>query len=249
MNMFTITSRTNEKIKAACRLRDSSRQRKSEGLFFIEGARLCADAASSTEVVRLLITPRAREKYKAEAAFIEERAKEIYEINTDCALKLADTASSQEIFCICKTLDKTADIDKIYGSDRVIALENIQDPANLGAIARTAEALGIGAMALCGCCDIYNQKAQRASMGSLLRLRTAEFDNIGDIIDSFKQRGFACLASTPSREAEKITAFPLEGRILLCQTGQRGHLRPLRRRTFPAVRRFARNGSEPLKSL
>ncbi|EKC55975.1 protein containing tRNA/rRNA methyltransferase, SpoU domain protein, partial [human gut metagenome] len=41
----------------------------------------------------------------------------------------------------------------------------LQNPDNLGAISRTAEALGVDALIVGGGCDIYNPKALRASMG------------------------------------------------------------------------------------
>ena len=61
--MLKITSRNNEKIKAAVRLRDSAKARREEGMFFLEGARLCADAASNVDIVRLFFTAKAKEKY------------------------------------------------------------------------------------------------------------------------------------------------------------------------------------------
>lgn len=53
---------------------------------------------------------------------------------------------------------------------KYVALDGIQNPDNLGAISRTAEALGVDALIVGGGCDIYNPKALRASMGALLRL-------------------------------------------------------------------------------
>ena len=53
---------------------------------------------------------------------------------------------------------------------RVIVLENVQDPGNVGTVLRTADALGIDAVALCGACaDPYNPKTVRASMGAIFR--------------------------------------------------------------------------------
>jgi TrmH family RNA methyltransferase len=56
-----------------------------------------------------------------------------------------------------------------------IVLESIQDPGNVGTIIRTANALGIDAVILTGCCtDPYNPKAARAAMGALFRQRVTE---------------------------------------------------------------------------
>ena len=57
-----LTAKNNDKIKQAVRLRDSAKARREEEMFFLEGARLCADAALSVETVRLFYTAKAKEK-------------------------------------------------------------------------------------------------------------------------------------------------------------------------------------------
>ena len=217
-----ITSRNNEKVKLAVRLRDSAKARREEKRFFLEGARLCADAAGSCEVEQLFFTDRAMEKHSHELDLLLGCAAEAFSVSDDIAQKLSDTFSPQGVFCVCKTLDKKCNIDKMYSNSRVIALENIQDPSNLGAIVRTAEALGIGGAVLAGCCDIYNPKAQRAAMGSLLRLPLVSFESMPEALTDFEAHGFTTLASTPSEEAENITKICL-GEKTLCVIGNEGN--------------------------
>lgn len=217
-----ITAKSNEKIKAAVRLRDSAKARREDGEFFLEGARLCADASGSVEVVRLFYTEKAKEKYSAEVSLLRQRAAESCEVSEEIAAKLSDTFSPQGIFCVCKTLDKKHYIDRIYSNAKIIALENIQDPANLGAIARTAEALGIGGAVLCGCCDIYNPKAQRAAMGSLLRLPIITVENMSEAMKDFQSRGYVTLSSTPNETASDITRTDL-GEKTVCVIGNEGN--------------------------
>ncbi len=217
-----ITAKSNEKIKAAVRLRDSAKARREDGEFFLEGARLCADASGSVEVVRLFYTEKAKEKYSAEVSLLRQRAAESCEVSEEIAAKLSDTFSPQGIFCVCKTLDKKHYIDKIYSNAKIIALENIQDPANLGAIARTAEALGIGGAVLCGCCDIYNPKAQRAAMGSLLRLPIITVENMSEAMKDFQSKGYVTLSSTPNETASDITRTDL-GEKTVCVIGNEGN--------------------------
>ena len=144
--MESITSRDNRLIKEGRRLLADAKYRRQTGLFLLEGARLCADAARSGVAIRtVLVTARAREGYGeqlqairrgsgAEAAYVE--------ISEEISRHLGDTASPQGIFCICKTLDNRAALDTINRMGRYIALEDMQDPANLGTVVRTAEALG-----------------------------------------------------------------------------------------------------------
>ena len=217
-----LTAKNNDKIKQAVRLRDSAKARREEGLFFLEGARLCADAASSVETVRLFYTAKAKEKYAEEVDFIAARAGDCCEISEEIAQKLSDTFSAQGIFCVCKTIDKKHYIDKIYSSAKLVALENIQDPANLGAIIRTAEALGIGGAVLCGCCDVYNPKAQRAAMGSMLRMPLMTVSDMPEAIKEFESKGYVTLASTPAETAEDITKTALGGKTV-CVIGNEGN--------------------------
>ena len=59
--------------------------------------------------------------------------------------------------------------EKLPGN-RVIVLENVQDPGNVGTVIRTANALGYDAVVLVGgCADLYNPKTARATMGAIFR--------------------------------------------------------------------------------
>lgn len=56
------------------------------------------------------------------------------------------------------------------GGQNAIVLENLQDPGNLGTVLRTADALGIEQVVLCGACaDPWGPKAVRATMGAIFR--------------------------------------------------------------------------------
>lgn len=217
-----LTAKNNDKIKEAVRLRDSAKARREEGLFFLEGARLCADAAMNVETVRFFYTAKAKEKYPEEVELLTGKAQESCEVSEEVAAKLSDTFSPQGIFCVCKTIDKKHYIDKIYSSAKLIALENIQDPANLGAIIRTAEALGIGGAVLCGCCDVYNPKAQRAAMGSMLRMPFLAVSDMPEAMRDLQSKGYVTLSSTPSETAEDITKTNL-GEKTVCVIGNEGN--------------------------
>lgn len=80
---------------------------------------------------------------------------------------------------------------------KYIALDQIQDPANLGAIVRTAEALGISGALLFNCCDVYNPKALRASMGGILRLPFVQSENLAEDIKNINRRAFRFMPRCP----------------------------------------------------
>ena len=63
---------------------------------------------------------------------------------------------------------------------RVIVLENVQDPGNVGTVLRTADAFGMDMVVLCGACaDPYNPKTVRASMGAIFRQCVVRTDLAG----------------------------------------------------------------------
>lgn len=68
--------------------------------------------------------------------------------------------------------------------ERAIALENVQDPGNVGTVIRTAAALGVDAVILTGACaDAFGPKCARAAMGAVLRERIiyADLDKLIEI--------------------------------------------------------------------
>ncbi len=210
--MLKIDSVSNDKIKLAVKIASSSKHRKNEGLFFLEGVRLCRDAAlTGTEIEYAFFTSSAIEKFIDDVNFIADKAKHYFEISPSVAQKLSQTDSSQGVFCVCRISENRHSINT---KGKYIALENIQDPANLGAIARTAEALGIDGAILCTCTDVYSPKSQRAAMGSLLRLNIVQCDNLVELLLSLKQKGMKLYATTPDFNAEKITECDMTGGIV-----------------------------------
>lgn len=75
--------------------------------------------------------------------------------------------------------------EKAISSDRILLLDHMQDPGNLGTIIRSAEAFSFKDIILVNnCVDLYNEKTIRASMGSIFRLNFIEL-NIDDL-ENFK---------------------------------------------------------------
>ncbi len=221
--MENITSKNNEKIKAAVLLRESGNARKKQGKFFLEGARLCFDAAiSGADILQFFFTEKAKEKFPEFFEKIKHLAKESYLISQEVSCKLSDTQSPQGMFCVVKAVDKNLKVDKINSKGKYILLENVQDPSNLGAIARTAEAMGIDALILSGGCDIYNPKALRACMGAFFRLNIVLCDDILSFIEKARDMGVKVLCSTPNADADKITECDLSGGVV-CVVGNEGN--------------------------
>ncbi len=197
------------------KLREKDSFRKSEGLFFIEGARLCADASlSSVAIKELYVTEGAIEKYSEYISVIENRAERTFVVSDEVAEKLGDTKNPQGVFCVCKMLDKNTNIGKIKYNGKYIALENVTNPSNFGAVVRTAEAVGLDGVIVSGGCDIYNPKSQRAAMGSLFRLDVVQVDDLPPFLSELLEKGMKVYAGVPDSSALKITEADMSGGVV-----------------------------------
>ena len=204
-----IQSRTNAKIKDGCRLTASAKYRREQGLFTLEGLRLCADAAQSgCQVQTLFLTADAEEKGGERLKILLKNAQKIYTVTEEVAEKLSDTVSSQGVFAILQMLPETA--LAIQKGGKYVVLDTVQNPQNLGAIARTAEAFGVNGLIVGGGCDRYNPKALRASMGSLLRLPVFETDDLAATVRAIGKT-VPTFATVPDCTVESICAQDFSG--------------------------------------
>ena len=166
--METITSRDNAKIKYACAVRDTEKQRAADGVFFAEGPKLCLELAKSC-------TPRV-----------------VYA--THVAEKLSGTKSNQGVFALFETPVPPADI--LNTARRILALEGVQDPGNVGTLLRSAAAFGFDAVVLGpGCASPLSPKTLRSSMGAAGRLPTLHTEDLPAALQKLRARGVTTLAT------------------------------------------------------
>ena len=163
--METITSRDNAKIKYACAVRDSEKQRAADGLFFAEGPKLCLELAKSCTPRTVYATAAALAKTPELATLAPA------EIAPHVAEKLSGTKSNQGVFALFET--PTPPADTLDTARRILMLEGVQDPGNVGTLLRSAAAFGFDAVVLGpGCASPLSPKTLRSSMGAAGRLPT-----------------------------------------------------------------------------
>ena len=200
LEFIEITAKDNPLIKLASLLQSSPKARKENGLFALEGLRICKDAAeNSIDFDKLIITKSAYDKHKKDIDIFAEKSNKCYILSENLFKKISDTNSPQGIIVLAKIPSLSAVVSK---EKRYIALENIADPSNLGAVSRTAEALGIDGIILSSNgCDPYSPKSLRSSMGTLLRIPLFITDDISAFIKDNGLKGYACVVDS---KAEKI---------------------------------------------
>ncbi len=103
-----------------------------------------------------------------------------------------------------------------------IVLESVQDPGNVGTVIRTANALGMDAVILCGdCADLYHPKTVRATMGAVFRQRVLGVDTarLGAFL---KERGLTLYGAALSDKARDLRTLSLKNAAVAIGSEGRG---------------------------
>lgn len=210
--MNEISSRENPLIKEYIKLRDSKKHRLQEDMFILEGARIIDDALKEgIGLAYAFFTDEAEERYTAVVSALKDvLGGRAYRIPQSLAEKLSDTKGSQGIFAAAKALDKILTADKIKDGGKYLILDNLQDPGNVGTIIRAADAVGISGVFLCGCCDIYNPKVVRSTMGSLFRVPVCSTLEYQSVVLAMNDCGMVTYASVIDGDAESLADISFE---------------------------------------
>lgn len=159
-----ISSLTNKRVKELCLLK-TSKGRKSSGQFIVEGRHLVNEAKALGILVEVYTTDEALEG--------ELVSKEVMK-------KLCNTDTVVNQIGVCKKIESNVI------ADRVLILDGVQDPGNLGALMRSAKAFDFNTIFLgTGTVDPYNDKVIRSSQGAIFKLSILEGDVV-DFINSLK---------------------------------------------------------------
>lgn len=108
--------------------------------------------------------------------------------------------------------------DVLEHAARIVVLENVNNPTNLGVIARSAVGLGADALLLDpSCCDPLYRRASRVAMGEVFALPWARLPRFPAGLDVVVDAGFSLLALTPDPQAEPIDdlSFTPDERVAL----------------------------------
>ena len=190
--MNIISSSQNDKVKYLNKLY-RSRNRRKEGVFILEGKRLIEAAlAGGADFRQVFLTPAffksaendnllADLKLKAEFVYIEE----------SLLKETASTVNPQGILAVVEESVFKGD-DFYQQADKILLLDRIQDPGNMGTMIRTAVAAGFdGIIALKGSVDIYNQKVIRATMGGIFSIAVRQKLSLEDFMTEIKDQAAA----------------------------------------------------------
>lgn len=196
-----ITSTSSKQMKNLIALIKKSKERRSQGLFVVEGPRMFYEAP----------TQQVRNIYVAESFYANENNKremdeyldkepalrEKLEVVSDSVFKqVSDTQTPQGVMAVVEK--PHYELSDLLKGDKthLLILESVQDPGNLGTMLRTGEGAGItGVIMNKETVDLYNPKTVRSTMGSLYRMPYFITDSLENTINELKSQGVKLYAA------------------------------------------------------
>ena len=225
--MRRIDSPENPLIKKIVSLK-VKKYREIENLFILEGLRIVEDVISedrNKDFIAYLILSEGNEDLLSRKpfSFFEDRT---LIIKDRLVKEISDTVVSQGVFAVMKK-NKPDLKEEIKKYSRVLLLDNISDPGNMGTIVRTALAAKIDAViSFKGTVDYYNPKTIRSTMGAINKLSLFDGQDYDDIYSLLKENGFFIFSADLQGNRNIYSAFPEEKIALVMGSEAKGILFP-----------------------
>lgn len=212
-----ITSRQNSLLVETHKLSDRKHRTRSE-LFRFDGVKLTAEAISRGVKLHAVLLRQSDaeavtdrifslcDKHFPDDARVVCIADHIFD-------SLSEESAPEGVICVAHMQDGLHDrwCQAPPIGERVMLLESVRDPSNLGAIIRSAAAFGVDRLILSAdCADIYNAKAVRASMGTLFSQCIDRTDDLAAAITALRQSGRRVFAAALDDKAERLGEFAIE---------------------------------------
>ena len=208
--MERLTSRKSAVIRAFRDLARSSAAREEKGLFLCDGQKLLQEALRSGASVETVL-------------WKENRAANLPPFPQEALLPadLFDYVSPMSnspgpLFSV-----RMPSAPDLYKVRRVLALEELQDPGNVGTVLRTADAFGVDLVVLLeGCADLYAPKTVRASMGAVFRQAAVRM-NAEAFVSFCREKNLPLWGAALTDTARDLRSVPLDPAAVLI--GSEGH--------------------------
>ncbi len=218
-----IRSRQNRSVVELCKLNDRHR-REARRCFRFDGIKLYCEAVRSGLAIEEVFL-RAGNAAELEArisgmlsaaAFAD--AGRVILLSDELFDKISEEKSPEGIICCAKYIDKSQKNVTIYNStdfsdmcdESVVLLESVRDPSNIGAIIRSAAAMGVDRLIISAdCADIYHPRAVRASMGALFHQRIDRVAELADAVKGLCESGRRVFAAALSPDSAALGSFAL----------------------------------------
>ena len=194
--MQTISSKDNELIKHIKKLKDK-KERDLSNEYIIEGIKLIQEAIQENAKIKQIIICDDCEKTESipKDLMYEIAKQECIYVTNKVFDSITEVMNPQGILAIIEKQSKEIQIDD--KQDIILALDDIQDPGNLGTILRTADSIGLTQILVSkGTADCYNPKVVRSTMGAIFRVKLIECDDLVKTLKEIKKHKFEIVVSS-----------------------------------------------------
>ena len=200
-----ITSRDNSLLRQARAVRDG----KIDELIFVEGLRLCEEAERShLNIDAVIVSEELLRKERAEHAIadLSRVSKRTASVSEKLLESISYTKTPQGIVVLAERPDSSEDrlATSVVATPLLVVLHQINNPVNVGAILRTAEAAGAtGVITTKNTSDPFSPKSLRGAMGSAFRLPIWSGPSFEEAVEWCRERGIV----TACADAEADTDY------------------------------------------
>lgn len=195
-----ITSTSNQQMKTIVQLNKKAKARRELRAFVVEGAKMVAE--TPRELLQRVYVSEHFEKEPAGQAFLAQQGID-YEVVSDAVFAhVSDTSTPQGILALVRMPVYTFSDLLRAETPRLLVLEDIQDPGNLGTMFRTGEGAGLsGILMTRGTVDLFAPKTVRATMGSIYRMPYVVTENLPEELEKLRAAGVRTYAAHLRGEA------------------------------------------------
>ena len=198
--MQRITSKENEFIKHVKKLKEK-KYRDISSEYVIEGIKLVAEAIQEKASIKQIVLCDDCERNEAipKDVMYEIAKYECIYVTQNIFKYLSEVQTPQGILAIVEKTNTNTEID--YTQDVIVALDDVQDPGNLGTILRTIDSVGLTQLLVSkGTADAYNPKVVRSTMGAIFRVKIIECENLKQTLKETKKHKFKIVTSSLQTE-------------------------------------------------
>lgn len=206
--MKRIESLQNSLVKHWKKLGTTRKERDKFAEFLVEGFHLTEEALKEKALVKSLIV---REGVDIPEGW-DVQDVPLYSVTAAVAKEISETEHSQGIFAHCAQPAFPEEVQQSW--TKLLLIDAVQDPGNIGTMIRTASASGMDAVILGkGCADPFNPKTVRSAQGSHFQIPVVKGE-LSEWIQALKDRsvpifGTALTNASPVHEAESQESFAL----------------------------------------
>lgn len=194
--MQIISSKDNEFIKHVKKLKDK-KYRNINNEFIVEGVKIVKEAIEEkVNIKQIVICDNCQNSDIIPKELMYEIAKyECVYVTDKIFTSISDVSNHQGILAIIEKNSERIEID--YSQDIIVALDDIQDPGNLGTILRTVDSIGLNQILVSkGTADSYNPKVIRSTMGAIFRVNVIECDDLEKTLKEVKEHEFELIITS-----------------------------------------------------